>query len=158
MQRVISSLSKMTIISSDPKRRVSEFDPSLIPNILNPSLEWKNDPCRNPALPIASVTQFLFIFNTHFCFYLVFKYLFQLPSVRIANSAYVLRACILSTAPQMIKDRKYHLKTHESCLVGSEMVDWLIHLSPIVHSRSLAIGMWQALLEEGTIAHGKFFF
>ena len=34
------------------------------------------------------------------------------------------------------------------------MVDWLIHLSPVVHSRSLAVGMWQALLEEGTIAHG----
>jgi Rap guanine nucleotide exchange factor 4 len=59
----------------------------------------------------------------------------------------------MSTAPQMIKDRKYHLQTHESCLVGQEMVDWLIHLSPIVHSRSLAIGMWQALLEEGAIAH-----
>lgn len=43
---------------------------------------------------------------------------------------------------------------HKSCLVGSEMVDWLIHLSPLVHSRSLAVGMWQALLEEGTIEHG----
>ena len=66
----------------------------------------------------------------------------------------MLKACILSTAPQMIRDRKYHLTPHESCLVGSEMVDWLIHLSPLVHSRSLAIGMWQALLEEGAIAHG----
>lgn len=47
----------------------------------------------------------------------------------------------------MIRDRKYHLQTNESCLVGSEMVDFLIHLSPIVHSRSLAVGMWQALLE-----------
>lgn len=36
------------------------------------------------------------------------------------------------------------------------MVDWLINLSPIVFSRSLAIGMWQALLEEKTIEHGKF--
>jgi Rap guanine nucleotide exchange factor 4 len=72
----------------------------------------------------------------------------------------------------MIRDRKYHLKMHRSCLVGSEMVDWLIHQSPseyqkksyvfnsffcylVVHSRSQAVGMWQALLEEGAVAHGK---
>lgn len=55
----------------------------------------------------------------------------------------------------MIRDRTYHLQTHEACLVGSEMVDWLIHLNPIVHSRNLAVGMWQALLEEGTIEHGE---
>ncbi len=71
----------------------------------------------------------------------------------------------------MIRDRKYHLKMHRSCLVGSEMVDWLIHQSPcqlnrnfliinyciflVVHSRSQAVGMWQALLEEAAIAHGR---
>jgi Rap guanine nucleotide exchange factor 4 len=71
----------------------------------------------------------------------------------------------------MIRDRKYHLKMHRSCLVGSEMVDWLIHQSPrqlnldliitnyrlclVVHSRSQAVGMWQGLLEEAAIAHGK---
>ena len=71
----------------------------------------------------------------------------------------------------MIRDRKYHLKIHRSCLVGSEMVDWLIHQSPselfleffinhlpmilVVHSRSQAVGMWQALLEEAAIAHGR---
>lgn len=55
----------------------------------------------------------------------------------------------------MIRDRTYHLQTHEACLVGSEMVDWLIHLNPIVHSRNLAVGMWQSLLEEGTIEHGN---
>ena len=71
----------------------------------------------------------------------------------------------------MIRDRKYHLKMHRSCLVGSEMVDWLIHQSPrpysfnlslisygiflVVHSRSQAVGMWQALLEEAAIVHGK---
>jgi hypothetical protein len=72
----------------------------------------------------------------------------------------------------MIRDRKYHLKMHRSCLVGSEMVDWLIHQSPrqlnldfiiiiiyriflVVHSRSQAVGMWQALLEEAAIVHGR---
>ncbi|RMZ95094.1 rap guanine nucleotide exchange factor 4 isoform X1 [Brachionus plicatilis] len=127
MQGVLSSLSKLTL-NFDPKRRMSEFDPSLLPSKLNAQL---NDPCRNPALPIVSF-----------------------PSIRIANSAYVLKSCIMSTAPQMIRDRKYHLQTHECCLVGSEMVDWLIHLSPVVHSRSLAVGMWQALLEEATIENG----
>ena len=70
----------------------------------------------------------------------------------------------------MIRDRKYHLKMHRRCLVGSEMVDWLIHQSPrkrkisilwdfilflVVHSRVQAVGMWQALLEEAAIAHGE---
>ena len=85
-----------------------------------------------------------------------FNIFIKSPSLRIENSAYVLRSCILSTASQMIRDRKYHLQTHKSCLVGSEMVDWLIHLNPIVHSRNLAIGMWQALLEERTIEHGNY--
>lgn len=55
MQGVISSLSKLTI-NPDPKRRASEFDPSLIPASLSSRIEWKNDPCRNPALPIVSVS------------------------------------------------------------------------------------------------------
>lgn len=52
------------------------------------------------------------------------------------------------------------------CMVGSEMVDWLLALGGgsgsgantarvRVHSRTQAIGMWQALLEEGVILHGK---
>ncbi|CAF2852827.1 unnamed protein product [Rotaria sp. Silwood2] len=125
---VITSLSQLTN-TLDPKRRASEFDPSLIPQVANTKF-LKDDPTRNPALPIVPNT-----------------------SIRIQHAAYVLRTCILSKAPQMIRDRKYHLKIHRSCLVGSEMVDWLIHQSPIVHSRSQAVDMWQALLEEGAIAH-----
>ncbi|CAF4240875.1 unnamed protein product, partial [Adineta steineri] len=125
---VITSLSQLTS-AIDPKRRESEFDPSLIPHVATSKL-LKDDPTRNPALPIVPNT-----------------------SVRIQHAAYVLRSCILGRAQQMIRDRKYHLKMHRSCLVGSEMVDWLIHQSPILHSRSQAVGMWQALLEEGAIAH-----
>lgn len=51
MQGVLSSLSKLAL-NFDPKRRMSEFDPSLLPNKLNSKL---NDPCRNPALPIVPV-------------------------------------------------------------------------------------------------------
>jgi hypothetical protein len=54
MHGVITSLSKLAI-NNDPKRRASEFDPTLLPNNLNLKLEWRNDPCRNPALPIISV-------------------------------------------------------------------------------------------------------
>ena len=54
----------------------------------------------------------------------------------------------------MIRDRKYHLRTYRRCMVGTEMVDWMLsHKS--VHSRNQAVGMWQALLEEGVIVHGK---
>ncbi|CAF0883074.1 unnamed protein product [Didymodactylos carnosus] len=115
MHGVITSLSKLTN-TLDPKRRASEFDPSLLPQ-LGSSKFFRDDP------------------------------------IRIQHAAYVLRTCILAKSQQMIRDRKYHLKMHRSCLVGSEMVDWLIHQSPIVHSRSQAVGMWQALLEESTIQH-----
>ena len=58
MQGVINSLSKIAI-DPDPKRRASEFDPSLIPPNFSHRLEWKNDPSRNPALPIVSVLKII---------------------------------------------------------------------------------------------------
>lgn len=42
------------------------------------------------------------------------------------------------------------------CCVGTELVDWMMQQSPCVHSRSQAVGMWQVLLEEGVLNHGKF--
>lgn len=41
------------------------------------------------------------------------------------------------------------------CAPGTELVDWMLSLSPSIHTRPQAAGMWQALLEEGVIAHGK---
>ena len=55
----------------------------------------------------------------------------------------------------MIRDRKFHLRTYRRCMVGTEMVDWLLQQSSLVHSRTQAVGMWQALVEEGVIVHGK---
>ncbi|XP_033639246.1 rap guanine nucleotide exchange factor 4-like isoform X4 [Asterias rubens] len=77
------------------------------------------------------------------------------PSERLSRAGFVLRTILLMRSPQMIRDRKYHLRTYRRCLVGSEMVDWLIQQSPmtLVHSRQQAVGMWQALLEEGVITH-----
>ena len=39
-------------------------------------------------------------------------------------------------------------------MVATEMVDWMVEQG--VRSRYQAVGMWQALLEEGVILHGNF--
>lgn len=41
------------------------------------------------------------------------------------------------------------------CCVGTELVDWLVLQSACVLTRSHAVGMWQALLEEGVLNHGE---
>lgn len=43
---------------------------------------------------------------------------------------------------------------HRQCCVGTELVDWQMQQSSCVHSRMQAVGMWQALLEEGVLNHG----
>uniref|UniRef100_A0A087XZR9 Rap guanine nucleotide exchange factor 4b n=1 Tax=Poecilia formosa TaxID=48698 RepID=A0A087XZR9_POEFO len=77
----------------------------------------------------------------------------QVPSEKLQRAAKVLRNAILSRAPHMIRDRKYHLKTYRQCCVGTELVDWLVMQSACVLTRSHAVGMWQALLEEGVLNH-----
>lgn len=54
-----------------------------------------------------------------------------------------------------LKDRKMSGKLVRRCAPGTELVDWMISLSSAIHTRVQAAGMWQALLEEGVIAHGK---
>ncbi|KAK2144439.1 hypothetical protein LSH36_757g01001 [Paralvinella palmiformis] len=75
------------------------------------------------------------------------------PSEELERAGHVIRTVILAHSPHMIRDRKYHLRTYRRCLVGNEMVDWLLQHGAIVHSRNQAVGMWQALLEEGVIIH-----
>ncbi|XP_047917571.2 rap guanine nucleotide exchange factor 4 isoform X3 [Anser cygnoides] len=77
----------------------------------------------------------------------------KVPSEKILRAGKILRNAILSRAPHMIRDRKYHLKTYRQCCVGTELVDWMMQQSPCVHSRSQAVGMWQVLLEEGVLNH-----
>uniref|UniRef100_A0A6Q2YB27 Rap guanine nucleotide exchange factor (GEF) 4 n=1 Tax=Esox lucius TaxID=8010 RepID=A0A6Q2YB27_ESOLU len=77
----------------------------------------------------------------------------QVPSEKILRAGKVLRDAILSRAPHMIRDRKYHLKTYRQCCVGTELVDWQMQHSSCVHSRNQAVGMWQVLLEEGVLNH-----
>uniref|UniRef100_A0A8C8K4V6 Rap guanine nucleotide exchange factor 4 n=1 Tax=Oncorhynchus tshawytscha TaxID=74940 RepID=A0A8C8K4V6_ONCTS len=81
----------------------------------------------------------------------VIKYV--LYCVPLQRGGKVMRNAILSRAPHMIRDRKYHLKTYRQCCVGTELVDWLVQQSPCVYTRSHAVGMWQVLLEEGVLNH-----
>ncbi|XP_036422332.1 rap guanine nucleotide exchange factor 4 isoform X1 [Colossoma macropomum] len=81
------------------------------------------------------------------------KPIIQVPSEKILWAGKVLRNAILSQAPHMIRDRKYHLKTYRRCCVGTELVDWQMQQGSCVHSRVQAVGMWQVLLEEGVLNH-----
>ncbi|XP_071418129.1 rap guanine nucleotide exchange factor 4 isoform X5 [Pithys albifrons albifrons] len=81
------------------------------------------------------------------------KTITQVPSEKILRAGKILRNSILSRAPHMIRDRKYHLKTYRQCCVGTELVDWMMQQSPCVHLRTQAVGMWQVLLEEGVLNH-----
>ncbi|KAL6100822.1 rapgef4 [Pungitius sinensis] len=81
------------------------------------------------------------------------KCLSQVPSEKMLRAGKILRNAILSGAPHMIRDRKYHLKTYRQCCVGTELVDWQIQQSSCIHSRVQAVGLWQVLLEEGVLNH-----
>ncbi|XP_074551336.1 rap guanine nucleotide exchange factor 4 isoform X2 [Halichoeres trimaculatus] len=83
----------------------------------------------------------------------VSKHQNKVPSEKILRAGKILRNAILSRAPHMIRDRKYHLKTYRQCCVGTELVDWQMQQSSCIHSRIQAVGMWQALLEEGVLNH-----
>ncbi|XP_016300880.1 rap guanine nucleotide exchange factor 4 [Sinocyclocheilus anshuiensis] len=77
----------------------------------------------------------------------------QVPSEKILRAGKVLRNTILSRAPHIIRDRKYHLKTYRQCCMGTELVDWLMQHTSCVHARVQAVGIWQVLLEEGVLNH-----
>ncbi|XP_038645329.1 rap guanine nucleotide exchange factor 4 isoform X3 [Scyliorhinus canicula] len=77
----------------------------------------------------------------------------KVPSEKVPRAGKILRNAILSQAPHMIRDRKYHLKTYKQCCVGTELVDWMMQQTLCVHSRTQAVGMWQVLLEEGVMNH-----
>ncbi|XP_068185714.1 rap guanine nucleotide exchange factor 4 isoform X2 [Antennarius striatus] len=81
------------------------------------------------------------------------KCISQVPSEKILWAGKIIRNAILSRAPHMIRDRKYHLKTYRQCCVGTELVDWQMQQSSSIHSRVQAVGMWQVLLEEGVLNH-----
>jgi len=81
--------------------------------------------------------------------------LLQVPSERLLRAGRVLRTVILTRASLLISDRKHHLRVYTRCMLGTEMVDWLVQTySALLPTRQQAVGVWQALLEEGVIVHG----
>ena len=45
--------------------------------------------------------------------------------------------------------------SHRQCCTGKELVDWLMKQNDCLQSRSQAVGMWQVLVDEGILVHGK---
>lgn len=45
--------------------------------------------------------------------------------------------------------------SHRQCCSGKELVDWLMKQNDCLQSRSQAVGMWQVLVDEGILVHGK---
>ena len=73
----------------------------------------------------------------------------------LRNGGLVLRFAMLRhQSPKLICDRELDKRKVCRCFVGSEAVDWLTKISPMVHGRFHAIAMLQALLEEGVITQG----
>ncbi|XP_070499375.1 rap guanine nucleotide exchange factor 4 isoform X2 [Chironomus tepperi] len=75
------------------------------------------------------------------------------PSPAMHKMGWALRTLLLNDSTGCLKDRKVSGRLIRKCAPGSELVDWLMNLSPVVHTRIQATGMWQALLEEGVISH-----
>lgn len=75
----------------------------------------------------------------------------------MAKMGWALRVLLISDSNSCLKDRKVSGRLIRKCAPGIEMVDWLMNLSPVVHTRIQATGMWQALLEEGVLSHGNYF-
>ncbi len=73
----------------------------------------------------------------------------------MAKMGWALRSLLLSDSSGCLKDRKVSGRLIRKCAPGSELVEWLMNLSPVVHTRIQATGMFQALLEEGVISHGN---
>ncbi|KAF7264926.1 hypothetical protein GWI33_021916 [Rhynchophorus ferrugineus] len=74
------------------------------------------------------------------------------PSQLIGRIGWALRTLLLSQNT-CLKDRKVSGRLVRRCAPGTELVDWMLSLSPSLHTRAQAAGMWQALLEEGVISH-----
>lgn len=72
----------------------------------------------------------------------------------MSRIGWALRTMLLSMPETCLRDRKMSGRLVRRCAPGTELVDWLMAISPAVHNRAQAAGMWQALLEEGVISHG----
>ncbi|XP_054938752.1 rap guanine nucleotide exchange factor 3 isoform X4 [Physeter macrocephalus] len=79
----------------------------------------------------------------------------QASTERVLRAGRQLHRHLLATCPNLIRDRKYHLRLHRQCCSGRELVDGILALGLGVHSRSQAVGICQVLLDEGALCHVK---
>ncbi|XP_037046134.1 rap guanine nucleotide exchange factor 4 isoform X2 [Bradysia coprophila] len=77
----------------------------------------------------------------------------ETPSPAMGKMGWALRTLLVTDNSSCLKDRKVSGKLIRKCALGTELVDWLLNLSAIVHTRAQTAGMWQALLEEGILSH-----
>ncbi|KAL9966161.1 hypothetical protein ACROYT_G024197 [Oculina patagonica] len=76
------------------------------------------------------------------------------PTEALMEAGLVLRnKMLLHQSPRLMRDRKHDNVLMSRSFIGSEAVDWLTKVSPIVHGRFHANAMLQALLEAGVIIH-----
>ena len=57
-------------------------------------------------------------------------------------------------APNLVKERRYHLRTYTCCFVANETLDWLIQENE-VPSRQAGIFLMNVLQQNRIIHHGK---
>ncbi|XP_056656486.1 rap guanine nucleotide exchange factor 5 [Monodelphis domestica] len=62
-----------------------------------------------------------------------------------------LRNIFIVQASDLIKDRVNLKGVYRRSCVGSELVDWLLENCPFIQCRSMAVGVWQLLLDMGII-------
>uniref|UniRef100_UPI004038E1C0 rap guanine nucleotide exchange factor 5-like isoform X1 n=1 Tax=Callospermophilus lateralis TaxID=76772 RepID=UPI004038E1C0 len=82
-------------------------------------------------------------------------YLEHTPQIYGENSSCAgraLRNIIIVQAADLVKDRVNLKGFYRRSCVGSELVDWLLEHCPFVQCRSMAIGVWQLLLDMGIMS------
>lgn len=79
----------------------------------------------------------------------------QASTERVLRAGKQLHRHLLATCPNLIRDRKYHLRLYRQCCSGRELVDAILGLGLGVHSRSQAVGICQVLLDEAALCHVK---
>uniref|UniRef100_A0A2K6ARB7 Rap guanine nucleotide exchange factor 3 n=1 Tax=Macaca nemestrina TaxID=9545 RepID=A0A2K6ARB7_MACNE len=79
----------------------------------------------------------------------------QASTERVLRAGRQLHRQLLATCPNLIRDRKYHLRLYRQCCSGRELVDGILALGLGVHSRSQVVGICQVLLDEGALCHVK---
>ena len=58
---------------------------------------------------------------------------------------------------QLIRDRRYFMKTYPSCFVGSETIDWLIDTKQ-TPTREMGVVVLNILRENNILHHGEYWY